>query len=463
MEAGQAYGGQTALNGKRGTGESGESGESAIIPVPAGCRTFCWYNTSVWSEYEGESFMLKLFNTFGRKLETFSPVNPSLVNIFTCGPSVYQRAHIGNMRTFLFEDILVRYLEYTGYAVRRGMIITDIEDKALWQAEKERTTVQRLTDRNVRQFLKETDALGMKRPDYLPRASEHVDHAVAIIQELLKRGVAYWHGGNVYFAPRKFKGFGKLFGIDMKTWPKQIRRFHQDTYPGVQWNRGDFILWHGCCGCEDGCWETAIGRGRPSWNVQDASTLVQYVDETLSIYCGGYDNLFRHHDYNIAILESVRPYPMARFWLHGYHLHVNGRKMSKSTGNIIYTDMLRADGYSFADIRFFLLYGHYRTVLNYSADAIRKTSAHRSLVRRAALKLAKRAGSAKPLPHAAADRITAVFRREMDNDLQVKAAFDAVDAELKNPALERATPGEAASVVNALRRIDTVLLCIFHR
>lgn len=407
--------------------------------------------------------MLKFFNTFGRKLETFSPVNPSLVNIFTCGPSVYQRAHIGNMRTFLFEDMLVRYLEYSGYAVRRGMIITDIEDKALWQAEKEQTTVQRLTDRNMRQFLKEADALGMKRPDYLPRASEHVDHAVAIIQELLKRGVAYWHGSNVYFAPRKFKGFGKLFGIDMKTWPKEIRRFHQDTYPGVQWNRGDFILWHGCCGCEDGCWETAIGRGRPSWNVQDASTLVQYVDEPLSIYCGGYDNLFRHHDYNIAILESVRPYPMARVWMHGYHLHVNGQKMSKSKGNIIYTDMLRADGFSFADIRFFLLYGHYREVLNYRDEAIRKTSAHRSLVRSAALKLAKRAGSARPVPCAAGERIPEVFRREMDNDLQVGTAFDAVARELGILDPLQMAAGEAASVVASLRSIDAVLLSIFPK
>ncbi len=407
--------------------------------------------------------MLKLFNTFGRKLETFSPVNPSLVNIFTCGPSVYQRAHIGNMRTFLFEDMLVRYLEYSGYAVRRGMIITDIEDKALWQAEKERTTVKKLTDRNMRQFLKETDALGMKRPDYLPRASENVVHAVAIIQKLLKRGVAYWHGNNVYFAPRKFRGFGKLFGIDMKTWPKEIRRFHQDTYPGVQWNRGDFVLWHGCSGCQDGCWETAIGRGRPSWNVQDASTLVQYVDESLSIYCGGYDNLFRHHDYNIAILESVRPYPMARFWMHGYHLHVNGQKMSKSKGNIIYTDMLRADGFSLADIRFFLLYGHYREVLSYHDEAIRKTSAHRAAVRSTAIKLQKHAGAAKPQPSAAADRVASAFRKEMDNDLQVGAAFDAVARELHMLDLQQIPAGDAASVVEALRSIDTVLLSIFPK
>lgn len=407
--------------------------------------------------------MLKLFNTFGRKLQTFSPVNPAVVNIFTCGPSVYQRAHIGNMRTFLFEDMLVRYLEFSGHTVRRGMVITDIEDKALRQAELENVTVKKLTDRNIGQFLKETDALGMKRPDYLPRASECVEQAVRIIQELLKRNIAYWHDGNVYFSPLKFKGFGKLFGLDMKEWPKVIRRFHQDTYPGVQWNRGDFILWHGCRGCRDGCWETAIGRGRPSWNVQDASTLLDYCDETLSIYCGGFDNLYRHHDYNIAILESIRPYPMARFWLHGYHLHVGGRKMSKSIGNIVYTDMLRADGYSFADIRFFLLYGHYREILDYRPDAINKTSQYLATVREAAQTLVRQAGSATPVSCAAAERIESAFRKAMDNDLQVKDAFDAIAVELKLLAGQAVTAAEAAAVVRALRSVDTVLLCLFAK
>jgi cysteinyl-tRNA synthetase len=407
--------------------------------------------------------MLKLFNTLGRKLETFSPVNPSLVTIFTCGPSVYQRAHIGNMRTFLFEDLLVRYLEYIGYAVRRGMIITDIEDKALLQAEQEGVTVKKLTDRNIGQFLKEADALGMKRPDYLPRASEHVDHAVTIIQDLLKKGIAYWHGGNVYFAPLKVRGFGKLFGLDMKTWPKKVRRFHKDTYPGVQWNKGDFILWHGCSGPQDGCWQTEIGWGRPSWNIQDASALIPYIDEPLSIYCGGYDNLYRHHDYTIAILESIRPYPLARFWLHGYHLLVNGSKMSKSKGNIVYTDMLRDGGFSFADIRFFLLYGHYRQTLNYCEDAVQKASSHRRMVRSLAVKLLKHAGSAKPKQTAVADRLADVFKAEMDNDLQVRAAFDALARELQLIDPSSISAAEAAAIVSTLRSIDSVLLSIFPR
>ncbi|KAF0182114.1 MAG: cysteinyl-tRNA synthetase [Nitrospirae bacterium] len=407
--------------------------------------------------------MLKLFNTFGRKMETFRPVDPKTVTIFTCGPSVYQRAHIGNMRTFLFEDILVRYLEYSGFAVKRGMIITDIEDKALREAEKEKTTVKKLTDRNIGQFLKETDALGMKRPDYLPLASEHVEHAVAIIQELLKRTVAYWHDGNVYFDPLRFKRFGRLFGLDMATWPKKKRRFHKDTYPGVQWNLGDFILWHGCPGGKDGCWDTVIGRGRPSWNVQDASTLLQYFDDTLSIYCGGVDNLYRHHDYNIAILESVRPYPMARYWLHGNNLLVDGRKMSKSKGNIVYTDTLRSEGYSFAEIRFFLIDRHYREPFDFTAEQMHRAASRLRSLRNMIRLLAKRAGRAAAVKSIVAEKLIAEFRLRMDEDLNTGTAFDAVCevvASIETPAL---SAGEAAAIVNALKRVDTVLNILFSK
>lgn len=407
--------------------------------------------------------MLKLFNTFGRKMETFRPVDPKTVTIFTCGPSVYQRAHIGNMRTFLFEDILVRYLQYSGFTVRRGMIITDIEDKAILEAEKKKTTVKKLTNRNINQFLKETDALGMRRPDYLPLASEHVEHAVAIIQELLKRQVAYWHNGNVYFDPFRFKGFGRLFGLDMARWPKKKRRFHKDTYPGVQWNLGDFILWHGCPGGKDGCWDTVIGRGRPSWNVQDASTLLQYFDDTLSIYCGGVDNLYRHHDYNIAILESVRPYPMALYWLHGNHLLVDGRKMSKSKGNIVYTETLRSEGYSYAEIRFFLIYRHYRETLDFREDdlqrAVSRLRSLRSMIRR----IAKRAGDAAAVKSATAEKLIAEFQLRMDEDLNVGAAFDEVHALVASLEAPLLSAGEAAAIVQALKGVDTVLNVLFSK
>ena len=318
--------------------------------------------------------MLRLFNSLGKKMEVFQPVNEKVVTLFTCGPSIYQRAHIGNFRTFLFEDILVRYLEYLGWRVERGMNFTDIEDKAIKEAHKKGVSVKKLTKENIDGFLREMNLLRIKTPDYLPRASDHVEEAAAMIERLLELKVAYRHRGNIYFDPLKFPGFGKLYGLDMSRWPTRKRRFHRDTYPGIQWNLGDFILWHGYREGDTVFWDTAIGRGRPSWNIQDPSMVGSHYQETLSIYCGGIDNLYRHHDYSLAILESLRPYPMARFWLHGHHLLVGGRKMSKSRGTVYYTGDLLDQGYTAAEIRFFLIYGHYREKLSFSDKGMKSAA-----------------------------------------------------------------------------------------
>ncbi|MEW6116784.1 MAG: class I tRNA ligase family protein [Nitrospirota bacterium] len=402
--------------------------------------------------------MLKLFNTMGRKLEVFRPVNRKVVNMFTCGPSVYQRSHIGNFRTFLFEDILVRYLEYRGYKVLRGMNFTDVEDKAYKAAREEKTAMRQLTERNIRAFCREMTLLRMQTPDYLPRASEHVDRAVDIIQQLLKKGIAYWYRGNVYFDPLKFSGFGKLYGLDMSRWPKRKVRFHKDTYPGMRWNLGDFILWHGA---SNGAWDTAIGRGRPSWNIQDPSMVSDYFDETLSIYCGGIDNLFRHHDYSIAILESVRPYPMARFWLHCHHLHVNGKKMSKSIGNIIYTDTLKKQGYSLSEIRFFLIYGHYRSLLNFSAEAMRSTAEKLRALKKQIRSIERKTKKRTSKTGEPGNRIEKVFRGKMDNDLNVKAAFDGIYDMVMSIDSAALKQSEAAGIIAALKNIDEVLRVMF--
>ena len=405
--------------------------------------------------------MLKLYNTFGKKIETFKPVNPDMVSIFTCGPSVYQRAHIGNMRTFLFEDTLVRYLEYLGHHVRRGMNITDVEDKALREAVKENLSLKKLTDLNIKKFIGEMKLLKMKVPDHLPRASEHISRAVDIIQDLIDRGTAYWYQGNVYFDPLKFKGFGKLFGLDMSRWPRKKRRFHQDTYPGIQWNLGDFILWHGYREGTEVYWDTKIGRGRPSWNIQDPSMIVDYFDKTLSIYCGGIDNLYRHHDYTLAILESIRPFPMARYWLHCQHLIVNGQKMSKSKGNIIYVDTLMSQGYSAEEVRFFLTYGHYRAKMNYSDKSIGEVAGKLRSFRQLITAVRKHAGRAVPVESEEAVKLKKAFTENIDNDLDVKGAFDALFQIMSRIQINELKPGEALGIIRALQEIDKVLQVIF--
>ncbi len=405
--------------------------------------------------------MLKFFNSFGKKAEVFKPVDPKVVTIFTCGPSVYQRAHIGNMRTFLFEDIVVRYLEYLGFSVKRGMSITDVEDKAVNEALKEHLSLKKLTDRNIKKFIGEIEFLKMKVPDYLPRASEHVTQSVDIILQLLDRRIAYWHNGNVYFDPLKFKGFGKLFGLDMSRWPKQKRRFHKDTYPGIQWNLGDFILWHGYKHGDDFSWETKLGKGRPAWNVQDPSMIVDFFEDTLSIYCGGIDNLYRHHDYNIAVLESVRKFPMARYWLHCRHLLVNGYKMSKSKGNIVYVDLLSEKGYNPEEQRFFLIYGQYGRNLNYSERNIAAAAEKLRDFRGMTIKLKKKAAKAAPAEGDIPAMLKKVFNENMDNDLDVKGAFDGLQKAVSRINVAELKPAEAAGIVKVLKEIDSVLQVIF--
>jgi cysteinyl-tRNA synthetase len=404
--------------------------------------------------------MLKLFNSLGKRMEDFHPVDEKVVRIFTCGPSVYQRAHIGNFRTFLFEDILVRYLRYLGFRVERGMNFTDIEDKAIAEARKSGLTISELTEKNIDEFLREMRLLGMSIPEHMPRASCCVHEAAAMIGRLLEIGAAYRHEGNVYFDPLKFPGFGKLFGLDMSRWPARRRRFHRDTYPGIQWNLGDFILWHGYREGDPLFWDTPIGRGRPSWNIQDPSMVAAHFQETLSVYCGGIDNLYRHHDYSIAILESLRPYPVARFWLHGNHLLVAGKKMSKSRGTLVYTGDLLGQGYAAAEIRFFLLYGHYRDRLSSPEKALESAAEKLRRFREEVREMSARAG--KALPEGDAARwIRETFRRRMDDDLDVKGAFDGISRELSVLQRGNPEPGTAAAAVAALREIDGVLNVIF--
>ena len=405
--------------------------------------------------------MLTLFNSLGKKIEQFRPAGRDGVNIFTCGPSVYQRVHIGNFRTFLFEDILVRYLEYSGYRVQRGMTITDIEDKAIEEAARRKTDLHRLADENIRRFVEEMKLLRMKVPDFLPRASGCVEEAVDLTESLMKLKAAYRYGNNVYFDPLKFPGFGRLYGLDMSRWPSKKRRFHKDTYPGMRWNLGDFILWHGYREGDRYYWDTKIGRGRPAWNIQDPAMISRYFDESLSVYCGGIDNLVRHHDYTCAVLESVRPYPVAKFWLHCRHLHVEGKKMSKSKGNIYYTDTLLKDGYSADEIRFFLIYGHYRRNLNFS-DATMDAAVGRLRKFRDSLgKIRARGKAAAPVSCLISRQLRSAFSEKMDDDLNVKAAFDALQEVLHDVKVKDLMPGEALHVTETLREIDSVLQVIF--
>jgi cysteinyl-tRNA synthetase len=414
--------------------------------------------------------LLRLYNTLTRKAELFKPIEDMLVKMYTCGPSTYQRAHLGNYRTFLYEDILQRYLEYLGYNVTRLITLTDVEDKAIAEAKKEQLSVEELTQRNEIVFFRDFELLKIKMPDYTVRASTVVDQSATLIRTLVEKGYAYWHrhegAENAYFDPLKFKGFGKLAHLDMSQWSHKKRRFHLDTYPGTPWNKGDFVLWHGCKKGESVCWDTEIGTGRPAWNIQDAAMVTKHLGFAIDVACGGIDNLVRHHDYTLAVAEAVSGKAFARFWLHGAHLLVDGKKMSKSRGNVYYPADLMAKGFREDHVRFFLIYGQYRERLNFTwerlAETSRKLDAFKGMVED--LEKADAVRSSEKATKLA-NSIVSGFKACMDDDLGVKAAFDelfnVVSALHELEKQGRLGLKEAKAAVANLKRVDSVLRVVF--
>lgn len=427
----------------------------------------------MWLSFLGNvvsKMVLKLFNSMTRQMEVFEPLERERVKMCTCGPSIYQLPHIGNYRTFLYEDILLRYLKYLGYDVERVLNITDVEDKAIIQAEKEGVSLEKLTSRNLKIFLEELRMLRAETPTYLVRSSTSVKQAAHLIEALLKKGYAYWHRGNVYYDPLKFSGFGKLYGLDVNEWPKEKRRFHRDTYVGNRWNRGDFILWHGYEQADKIYWDTSIGKGRPAWNIQDAAMVTQHLGFEVDIYCGGIDNIFRHHDYIIAVVEAITGRQFSSYWLHGAHLYINGKKMSKSRGNIIYPRDLIERGCEWSHIRFFLIYGHYRKRLNFTfekfKDACRRLVQFQKMVKNIQNQVDTRAKSSSRCRNLVSE-LKKNFEENMNNDLQVRRAFDALyETVSKLVTLKgkgKMSKEDSIEAMAKLRAIDQVLQVIFKR
>jgi cysteinyl-tRNA synthetase len=417
-----------------------------------------------------EYVLLNLHNNLTLETEPFKPAQDKKVKMYTCGPSTYQRPHIGNYRTFLFEDILQRYMEYLGYQVSRLITLTNVEDKAIALAVTANISVDELTDRNEKIFFQDFEKLHIKHPDYTVRASTIVDEAVNLIKTLMEKGIAYKykHAGieNIYFDPTKFPGFGKLAQLNMKNWPKTKRRFHLDTYPGMPWNQGDFILWHGWREGEKVWWDTEIGRGRPAWNIQDAAMIIKHLGFSVDVACGGIDNLVRHHDYTLAVAEAVSGKQFAKYWLHGGHLYVDGKKMSKSKGNVIYPEDLKAKGYTNEHVRFFLIYGPYAKKNNFTWESLAKTSRILDDFKREvkSIESAQATGSNKETK-ALVKSLKLSFEEHMNADLDVKAAFDAL--RLKVSALQglskegKLSIKDAEEAVSHLKDADKVLQVIF--
>jgi cysteinyl-tRNA synthetase len=310
--------------------------------------------------------MIKFYNTMTRKKEEFKPIKEGLVGLYTCGPTVYDLAHIGNFRAYIFEDLLHRFLEYAGYKVLRVMNITDVDDKTIAGAHKEGISLKGYTDRYTEIFLEDMETLRLKKPDHLPRATEHIQEMVSIVKKLLEKGYAYEREGAIYYSISKFPSYGKLSGIDLSA-IKPGARVEVDEYNKEDVR--DFALWKEEKE-KDVSWDTELGRGRPGWHIECSAMSMKYLGESFDIHTGGVDNIFPHHENEIAQSEAATGKKFVNYWMHCAHLLVNNEKMSKSKGNFYTLRDIIKKGYNPVAVRYLLLSTHYRDPLNFTEKAL---------------------------------------------------------------------------------------------
>ena len=312
--------------------------------------------------------MLELFNSLTRKKETFEP-SGEVVGIYTCGPSVYQYAHIGNFRTFVFEDVLVRYLKFKGYEVKRVMNLTDIEDKAIAAAKDEGKQLSELTQYYSKIFFKDMETLNLLPADVFPRATEHVPEIIDIIKKIMENGYAYrGKDGSIYYDVSKFKDYGKLSHFKLRAGKKKIKRDEWGEDTSII---SDFALWKSY-EKEDGdvFWETELGKGRPGWHIECSAMCSKHLGKRFDIHVGGADNIFPHHENVIAQNFGAFGVNPSRYWLHCRHLMVDGKKMSKSAGNFYTLNDLILKGFKPMAIKYLLLTMSYRRRLNFTFEGL---------------------------------------------------------------------------------------------
>lgn len=312
---------------------------------------------------------MKLYNTLSRSVQEFQPVDKERVTIYTCGPTVYNYAHIGNLRTFLFEDFLRRALKYLGYRVFQIMNITDVDDKTISAGDGKMEKFKELTKKFEDIFWQDLSKLNIEKPESTPRATEHIEQIVAFVSDLLKKGYAYkGDDGSIYFSIDKFKDYGKLSQLD-KSGIKSGARISQDAYSKD--NPADFVLWK-AWDEEDGeiYWETELGKGRPGWHIECSAMSGDKVEGTIDIHAGAVDLIFPHHENEIAQSEAKEGRKFVNFWLHAEHLLVDGKKMSKSLNNFYTLGDIEEKGYSALDFRYLTLTAHWRDKLNFSWESL---------------------------------------------------------------------------------------------
>jgi cysteinyl-tRNA synthetase len=403
---------------------------------------------------------IRLQDTLSGGLRPLEPLEPGHLRIYSCGPTVYGPAHIGNFRSFLFADLLVRYLRYRGLRVTWVMNLTDIDDKIIRGAAAEGITTAQLTDRFADRFRADADALGMTRPDILPRATAHIAQIAELVATLLEKGHAYrTDDGSIFFRIGSWPAYGRLARLD----PDAMRvgeRVEADEY-GKDDVR-DFVLWKGPKPGEPS-WDTSIGPGRPGWHIECSAMSMAHLGPSFDIHTGGVDLVFPHHEDEIAQSEAATGQPFVGTWLHCAHLRMGGEKMAKSTGNIARVADLIAAGVSPRALRYALISVHYRAPLNWSDDSLPAATA--AVERLDALLSALAAyredcGDDPALP-AVLDGVRAAFEAGLDDDLNVSEALAALFEGVRE--LNRRVDARSLSTADArraaafVRELDAVL------
>jgi cysteinyl-tRNA synthetase len=401
------------------------------------------------------------FNTLTRKKEVFKPLEAGKVKMYTCGPTVYDFAHIGNFRAFLFEDLLKRWLVSRGFKVTHVMNLTDVDDKTIKGSQKQQVPLKQFTDFYVKAFFEDIKALNIQPADVYTKATDHIPEMVALIKTLMAKGYAYrGEDGSIYYAISKFPDYGKLSKIKTAEL-KAGARVSQDEYAKEE--AQDFALWKAWTP-EDGdvYWETELGKGRPGWHIECSAMSMKYLGETFDIHCGGVDNIFPHHENEIAQSEAATGKKFVNYWLHNEHLLVEGKKMAKRFGNFYTLRDLLAKGYDPIAIRYLLLSTHYRQQFNFTFEGLEAAKAAVDRLRNFVRRLHDTDGKdSKGKVAVLASKLEACFGGSMDDDLDIGTAlaslFDFVREVNNLLDANMISKAEAAEVGGLIMQIDAVL------
>ena len=402
---------------------------------------------------------IKLHNTLTNRLEPLQPLHAGEIRIYTCGPTVYDFAHIGNFRTFVFQDILRRFFRSRGLRVMQVMNLTDVDDRIIQNAAKAGVSIREYTERYIQAFLDDMKALHLEAPEEIVRATDHIEDMVALIERLQQKGMTYSSDGSIYFRISQFPSYGKLSKIDLGG-IKAGARVDNDQY-GKDDAR-DFALWKAPKPGEH-FWETRIGPGRPGWHIECSTMAMKYLGETIDIHTGGIDLAFPHHENEIAQSEAATGKPFVRLWLHAEHLIIEGEKMSKSLGNFFTLRDLFAKGSKPSTIRFLLLSVPYRRQLNFTAESLKQAESSVERLRNFLYRLrnAKFPEGASPGIEERAAKAEADFDAGLADDLNTALALAAVFDLVRdaNTVMDRGEfrAQDAPRLIAAMERFDQIL------